>query len=38
MAILLGRWGGAGTGDLDANGAIDGADLGAMLGAWGACG
>jgi hypothetical protein len=34
--VLLGSWGSAG-GDLDGNGTTDGADLAALLGAWGGC-
>ena len=34
LAILLGNWGGSGTGDLDGNGTVNGADLAALLGAW----
>ena len=33
LAILLGNWGGSGTGDLDGNGTVNGADLAALLGA-----
>ena len=35
--MMLSRWGGGGAADLDRNGAIDGADLGIMLGNWGSC-
>ncbi len=38
LAILLGNWGGSGTGDLDEDGVISGSDLGILLGAWGPCG
>ncbi len=34
LAILLGSWGGSGTGDLDGNGEVNGADLAILLGAW----
>ena len=34
MTILLGSWGGPGSGDLDGNGIVDGADLTRLLGAW----
>ena len=34
---MLGSWGGEGLGDLDGSGMVDGADLGVLLGAWGAC-
>jgi len=34
LAILLGNWGGAGTGDLDGDGVVGPADLAALLGAW----
>ncbi|MBL9147741.1 MAG: hypothetical protein JNM94_03525 [Phycisphaerae bacterium] len=37
LGLLLGNWGGSGTGDIDGNGSVDGADLGQLLGAWGAC-
>lgn len=37
LGMLLGNWGGAGTGDLDGSGLVDGADLGRLLGAWGPC-
>lgn len=37
LGILLGNWGGTGTGDLDASGSVDGADLGALIGQWGLC-
>jgi glucose/arabinose dehydrogenase len=36
LGILLGNWGGSGTGDLDNSGTVDGADLGILLGGWGA--
>jgi hypothetical protein len=35
--VLLGAWATAGPADLNRDGVIDGADLGALLGAWGAC-
>ncbi|MFO0828637.1 MAG: hypothetical protein U0572_10885 [Phycisphaerales bacterium] len=37
LAVLLGQWGGPGTGDLDGNGTVSSADLAILLGAWGAC-
>jgi Concanavalin A-like lectin/glucanases superfamily/Thrombospondin type 3 repeat len=37
LAILLGQWGGPGTGDLDMSGVVEGADLAILLGSWGAC-
>ncbi|MFO0827425.1 MAG: FG-GAP-like repeat-containing protein [Phycisphaerales bacterium] len=37
LAIVLGAWGGTGTGDITGDGIVDGSDLGALLGAWGAC-
>ncbi len=37
LGLLLGQWGGEGTGDFNGSGEIDGADLGIMLGAWGIC-
>ncbi len=36
LAILLGAWGGSGTGDIDGNGTIDAGDLAILLGAWSA--
>ncbi len=37
LAILLGQWGGAGTGDLNGDGSVGASDLAILLGAWGAC-
>ena len=37
LGVLLGNWGGSGTGDLNCDGVISGADLGIMLGSWGVC-
>ncbi|MFO0829156.1 MAG: YncE family protein [Phycisphaerales bacterium] len=37
LAVLLGQWGGSGSGDLNHDGVVNGADLGLLLGAWGAC-
>jgi hypothetical protein len=33
----LGNWGFYGLGDLNLDGQVNGADLGILLGAWGAC-
>jgi hypothetical protein len=35
LAILLGQWGGPGSGDLDGDGSVGAADLAVLLGAWG---
>jgi hypothetical protein len=35
LGLLLGQWGGAGSGDLNDDGVVDGADLGLLLGDWG---
>lgn len=35
LAMLLGNWGGSGTGDIDGNGTVDAADLAILLGNWG---
>ena len=35
LAIMLGNWGTAGTGDINGDGVVNGADLGILLGAWG---
>jgi hypothetical protein len=37
LGLMLGQWGGPGSGDLDGSGFVDGADLGLLLGAWGPC-
>jgi len=34
---MLGQWDGAGSGDFDGNGVVDGADLAQLLGYWGPC-
>ncbi|HMN97594.1 MAG TPA: hypothetical protein PKC43_07430 [Phycisphaerales bacterium] len=34
LGILLGNWGGSGSGDLNGDGVINGADLGILLGSW----
>jgi hypothetical protein len=34
LAMLLGQWGGAGSGDLTGDGIVNGADLAILLGAW----
>ena len=35
--LLLGSWAGSGPADLNGDGAVDGQDLGILLGAWGSC-
>ncbi|MGA1224526.1 MAG: hypothetical protein ACO31E_08170 [Phycisphaerales bacterium] len=35
LAILLGNWGGSGTGDIDGDGVVGPADLALLLGSWG---
>ena len=37
LGLLVGNWGGSGTGDLDGNGIVNGADLGVLIGGWGPC-
>lgn len=37
LGLLLGNWGGVGTGDINGDGTVDGADLGVLLGSWGPC-
>jgi hypothetical protein len=37
LAILLGQWGGTGSGDLSGNGTVGPEDLALLLGAWGPC-
>jgi hypothetical protein len=38
LAMLLGEWGGSGSGtDLDGNGVVDGGDLASLLSLWGPC-
>jgi hypothetical protein len=34
---MLGNWGPGGETDLNQDGAVDGVDLGILLGGWGAC-
>lgn len=34
LAIVLGAWGGSGTGDIDGNGVVDAVDLAEVLGRW----
>ena len=35
LALLLGNWGGTGTGDINGDGAVNGGDLAMLLGDWG---
>ena len=35
LALLLGNWGGTGTGDVNGDGTVDATDLAELLGAWG---
>jgi hypothetical protein len=35
LAALLGNWGNAGVGDIDASGVVDAADVALLLGSWG---
>ena len=35
LGILLGNWGGTGTGDINGDGLVNGQDLGILLGSWG---
>jgi hypothetical protein len=35
LALLLGNWGGTGTGDIDRDGTVTGGDLALLLGDWG---
>ncbi len=37
LSILLGQWGGPGSGDLNNDGVVNAADLAILLGAWGPC-
>jgi hypothetical protein len=37
LGLLLGNWGATGTGDLNNDGIVNGADLGLLLGAFGVC-
>ena len=38
LGVLLGNWGGSGTGNLNGDASVDGQDLGILLGNWGSCG
>lgn len=37
LGLLIGNWGGSGTGDLNNDGLVNGADLGILIGNWGPC-